>query len=174
MKNIRLIADAIISTKASGKKIFIVGNGGSATTATHMVTDLSSLSKKFDYHLCALSLVDSISTITAIGNDYEFENIFSHQLERLGKPGDLLIVFSASGNSLNLISAVNRARYLGIESIAVLGFDGGHLKQLVNSCILVESEIGDYGPVEDIHLMIAHIVKELIIEDLVQGKILNE
>jgi D-sedoheptulose 7-phosphate isomerase len=152
---------------ARGNSIWIMGNGGSAGTAEHFETDLSyvkagSLVPKIKVS----ALTSNTSLITAIGNDIGFENIFSHQLERKSIPGDLCVVISASGNSENLIHAVNFAKEHGLFSIGLLGFDGGKLETLVNLAAVVRTEIGRYGPVEDIHLAICHELSSRILNEL--------
>lgn len=165
-KTIENFVNQLIIAESNKSSIFIVGNGGSASTASHMTTDLASLSSNYNFNLAVVSLVDNSSLITAVANDFDFDLIFSSQLYRLAKPRDLLILFSASGNSPNLISAVESANEIGMESFGFLGFDGGIIKNIIKKYSLIDTEIGDYGPVEDIHLVINHMIKELLIEHL--------
>lgn len=142
------------------KSIFIIGNGGSAATSSHMATDL--MFSKNGKKIKIFSLSQNDTTITATGNDLDFDLIFSRQLESLAGQGDLLISISASGNSRNLLNAVDIAKNIGMTTIGILGFDGGQLLNLVDFSIHIKSEIGEYGPVEDLHLIVNHILKECL------------
>ena len=169
LKQVDFLVDLLVSVESKGSQIFIAGNGGSASTASHMATDLLSLNSKSNFKLKVISLCDNTSLITAVSNDNDFSQIFSDQLKILGQEGDVLIVISASGNSRNLVHALKVAENLKIETVGILGFDGGKIKNLVSNYMLVESETGDYGPVEDIHLMINHMVKEGILNRIKLG-----
>jgi D-sedoheptulose 7-phosphate isomerase len=159
-RQIDFLVELLVSVESTGSHVFIAGNGGSASTASHMATDLLSLNSKSNFKLKVISLCDNTSLITAVGNDIDFSQIFCEQIKLLGREGDVLIVISASGNSPNLIHAITAADRLKVKTLGILGFDGGKIKNLVSKYLLVKSEIGDYGPVEDIHLMINHMVKE--------------
>ena len=143
-----------------------MGNGGSASTSEHFETDLHFIRHKLQIRIGAHSLSSNSSLITAIGNDIGFEEIFRHQLIRKSKKQDLVFLISASGNSQNLINAVKYAKENDLETIALLGFDGGKLLDLVDHYILIKSEIGMYGPVEDIHLAICHAIASELLEKL--------
>ena len=141
--------------------IFIAGNGGSATTASSMANDLGfDILKKSntDLPFKVLALTDNTSVITAISNDVGYENVFLNQLRIHFRKGDKLIVISASGNSMNLIKAVEWVKSKGGKTIALLGFEGGKLKDICDLSIHVKSLNGEYGPVEDAHLVINHIL----------------
>jgi D-sedoheptulose 7-phosphate isomerase len=143
--------------------IFIIGNGGSASTASHMGNDfglavLKKSNKAVNKSYRALALTDNISVISAIGNDSTFENIFVDQLKVHFRKGDKLIVISASGNSPNLVVASEWFKQQGGTVIGWLGFDGGKLKNIVDLPIVVSSPKGEYAPVEDLHLVINHII----------------
>lgn len=143
--------------------IFIIGNGGSASTASHIGNDfglavLKKTNKPANKSYRALALTDNISVISAIGNDSTFNNIFVDQLKVHFRKGDKLILISASGNSPNLITAAEWFKEQGGLVIGWLGFDGGKLKSIVDLPIVVESPKGEYAPVEDIHLVINHII----------------
>ena len=144
-------------------KVFIIGNGGSASTASHMACDLGkgTLENHYDRNLRRLnviSLTDNVAHITAIGNDLGYENIFAQQLQNLAKHGDILISITGSGNSPNIIKAVKCGNDLGMITIGLLGFNGGLLKDLVDHHIIFEEN--HYGRVEDFHLMVDHIITE--------------
>jgi D-sedoheptulose 7-phosphate isomerase len=143
--------------------IFIIGNGGSASTASHIGNDfglavLKKTNKPVNKSYRALALTDNISVISAIGNDSTYDNIFLDQLKVHFRKGDKLIAISASGNSPNLITATEWFRSQGGAVMGWLGFDGGKLKDLVDIPVVVESPKGEYAPVEDIHLVINHII----------------
>ena len=155
------LADLILDSSKNNKSIWIFGNGGSASTAEHLETDLSFVRHEIKtLKIRASALTSNSALITAIANDIGFENIYSHQLQRKAIKGDLCIVISASGKSLNLINAVKIAKQIGLRTIGLLGFDGGELAKQVDFSIIVETEIGKYGPVEDVHLAICHAISE--------------
>ena len=159
--NINEATDIILNCISSENSIWIFGNGGSASTAEHLETDLSFVRHEIKtLKIRASALTGNSALITAIANDIGFENIFSHQLLRKAIKGDLCIVISASGKSLNLINAVKIAKQIGLRTIGLLGFDGGELAKQVDFSIIVETEIGKYGPVEDVHLAICHAISE--------------
>lgn len=143
--------------------IFIIGNGGSAATASHLGNDfglavLKKTNKSINKSYRALSLTDNISVISAIGNDSSYNNIFLDQLKVHFRKGDKLIAISASGNSPNLIAAAKWFKEQGGKVIGWLGFDGGQLRDISDISILVESPKGEYAPVEDLHLVVNHII----------------
>jgi D-sedoheptulose 7-phosphate isomerase len=136
--------------------IYVIGNGGSASTASHFVNDLVIIAKRRGVHINAVSLVDNVSIITAIGNDQSFDDVFRMQLVKKLTDRDLVFSISASGNSINLINAVNLANAIGACTISLLGFNGGALRKISKYSCLVPTEFGEYGPVEDLHLSICH------------------
>jgi D-sedoheptulose 7-phosphate isomerase len=140
--------------------VFIIGNGGSAATASHFATDLGKTKSKSGRPGSAVSLCDNLSIITAVANDDSFEKVFTSQLEMLAKPGDLLISISASGKSPNLIKAVEYANANGIDTLSFVGFDGGKLKEISSLCLHVPTKFGDYGIAEDAHSVICHYIAE--------------
>ena len=157
----------IFSCITSQNSIWIMGNGGSASTAEHFETDLSFVRKGVSFPKTRVSALTSNSAlISAIANDIGHENIFSHQLFRRAEQGDLCILISASGNSENLLKAVSAAKEIGLGTLGLLGFDGGKLLPLLDYSILVRTEIGKYGAVEDIHLAICHAISEIVSEKL--------
>ena len=159
--NINEATDIILNCISSENSIWIFGNGGSASTAEHLETDLSFVRHEIKtLKIRASALTGNSALITAIANDIGFENIFSHQLLRKAIKDDLCIVISASGKSLNLINAVKIAKQIGLRTIGLLGFDGGELAKQVDFSIIVETDIGKYGPVEDVHLAICHAISE--------------
>jgi D-sedoheptulose 7-phosphate isomerase len=143
--------------------IFVIGNGGSASTASHIGNDfglavLKKSNKEVNKSYRALALTDNISVISAIGNDSSFDNVFLDQLKVHYRKGDKLIVISASGNSPNLVKAAEWFKTQGGTIIGWLGFDGGKLKDIVQIPVVVNTPKGEYAPVEDVHLIINHII----------------
>ena len=162
-EEVMALAIAINQARKTGGTVYIAGNGGSASTASHFATDIGIGSLNRANPVRSLSLCDNTAAITAIANDMDYSSIFAQQLKLLGKQGDLLIVISASGNSDNLLKAVEVASELGMESHSLTGFDGGKLKQLtLGRNIHVETPKGAYGLVEDAHLAICHVITECI------------
>ncbi|CAN1484973.1 GmhA Phosphoheptose isomerase [Candidatus Nanopelagicaceae bacterium] len=152
---------ALMTKKLDERRtIFIIGNGGSAATASHFAIDLGKTKTKSGMPGSAISLCDNSSIITAVANDNSFEKVFSSQLEMLGKSGDLLISISASGKSPNLVQAVEYANASGIDTLSLVGFDGGKLKEISSLCLHVPTELGDYGIAEDAHSVICHFITE--------------
>ena len=139
-----------------GGTVYLAGNGGSASTCSHFVCDLVKGTKP-EHSFKAVCLSDNIPLITAYGNDVAYDNIFAKQIECISEK-DLLIVMSASGNSKNLVNAVQVASSKKVQVIGILGFDGGILYKLCDTSILVKSVIGDYAVVEDLHLIVCHIL----------------
>jgi D-sedoheptulose 7-phosphate isomerase len=156
------VAQILLERNRSDGYIYVIGNGGSATTASHFSVDLGVGSCRRGVKLRAISLVDNSGSLTATGNDTSFDLIYSNQLEHLASKRDTLIIISASGNSMNLLSAARKAIQLGMYTISMTGFDGGALKNLTDTNFHVNSPIGEYGVVEDLHLSICHRITDVI------------
>lgn len=149
-----------------GSRVFVAGNGGSAATASHWVNDLGKATKRSGcgaFQVMCLS--DNVPWLTALANDEGYDRVFSGQLENFADRNDLLIVISASGNSTNLICAVQLAQSRGMKTIGFLGFDGGALKGMVDHLIWIRSEKGQYELVEDAHMMVCHALTGSLIKD---------
>jgi D-sedoheptulose 7-phosphate isomerase len=149
-----------------GATVFVAGNGGSSATASHWVNDLSKATLRsgrapFRVH----GLTDNVPWLTALANDEGYERVFAGQLENFAQIGDVLIVISSSGNSPNLLRAVELARQRGVFTIGVLGFEGGLLKHHTDDCLVVKTEKGAYALVEPAHEMICHIVTTCLTHD---------
>jgi len=151
----------INAARIKGNTIFVFGNGGSASTATTMANDLgfdilkkTSTKKTFKF----FCLNDNTSVLTAIGNDVGYENIFLNQLKIHFKKGDIALILSASGNSKNLINAAKWIKNKKGKILSIVGFDGGKLKNISDNCIYFKCDKNEYGPIEDIHLIINHIL----------------
>ena len=145
-------------------KILICGNGGSASTASHYVTDWVKMSLVLrEKKLNAICLSDNIGMLTAYANDVNYDDVYSKQVESYGDRGDLLIVVSGSGNSKNILKAVQKAKKLQMRTIAVVGYDGGQVLGNVDEYFHVPSF--DMQICEDVHLMFGHMVMKALVED---------
>ncbi|MFH1727673.1 MAG: SIS domain-containing protein [Pseudomonadota bacterium] len=154
-KVITLLLDA----RKNEKTIFFIGDGGSAATASHFCEDLglgAYCNGKLPFK--ALSLTDNMPYITALGNDEGFEHIFTGQLRTMLNAGDVVIGISGSGNSANLVKAMEFANTKDAVTIGLVGFDGGKMSELCQYCIHVKTEKGLYAPVEDMQLILGHII----------------
>jgi D-sedoheptulose 7-phosphate isomerase len=139
------------------RQIFIFGNGGSASNSSHFITDLGKgASDKLSTRFRCLSLNDNISWITALGNDYSYEDVYLRQLQNFARPGDIVMTLSVSGNSPNLVKAIDWAVNNGMYTIALVGGKRGRLAELAQKVIVVNSE--HYGRVEDAHMGICHMI----------------
>ncbi len=139
------------------RQIFIFGNGGSAANSSHFITDLGKgASDKLGTRFRCLSLNDNISWITALGNDYSYDDVFVRQLQNFAKPGDIVMTLSVSGNSPNLVKAIDWAVNNGMYTIALVGAKRGKLAQIAQKTVVVNSE--HYGRVEDAHMGICHMI----------------
>jgi len=163
------LVELLLSARERGSTVFIAGNGGSSSTASHYVVDWMLGSEISDPPLPVIALADNVSGLTATGNDIQFSEIFSRPLRSLGKPGDVLVLVSASGNSPNLLAALHEAQSRKILVVAITGFDGGNLKDLADVSVHVSTQVGDYGVAEDLHLTIGHVVKEALIAAVHHG-----
>lgn len=141
--------------------LFLAGNGGSAANANHLAADLIygvNQQGRGTFRVHSLSANPSVTT--CLGNDVGFENIFSHQLEALAGPGDLLLVFSGSGNSPNILQALKAAKKIGVTSVALLGYDGGGAKALAD--LPIHFPIHDMQAVEDLHMIVGHLLMKTL------------
>jgi D-sedoheptulose 7-phosphate isomerase len=143
-----------------GCRILVCGNGGSAADAQHFAAELSGRYVKERRALAGLALTTDTSALTAIGNDYGYDLVFSRQVEALGRPGDLLVGISTSGNSRNVILAVEAAKAQGMRTLGLLGRDGGQLRTLVDDALVVPSPVT--ARVQELHQMTYHFWCELI------------
>lgn len=160
------VVDLLRAARDRGSTIYVAGNGGSAATATHLANDLGKATKRSGRRpIRILCLSDNTSWLTALGNDEGYERVFTGQLENFAEPGDVLVVISCSGGSGNLVDAVEFAREHEVTTVGILGFDGGALKERVDECLWLESEIGLYGPVESGHAVVCDILTTCLIED---------
>ena len=150
-----------LGAREKGATIFFVGNGGSAATASHMANDFGmDVLKKGggDLPFRALALTDNTSVMLAIANDDGYDRLFVNQLRIHYRSGDKLVAISASGNSPNVVAAAEWVKARGGTVMSLVGFDGGRLKEISDVTIHAKSEKGEYGPVEDIHLIMDHLL----------------
>jgi D-sedoheptulose 7-phosphate isomerase len=145
--------------------VLIAGNGGSASTASHCANDLAKATRVADrLPMRAVSITDNASLMTALANDDGFERVFSHQMETLFRPGDVLIAISASGNSPNIVDAAQHALDNDGRVIALTGFGGGKLADIADVTVHAPTEHGEYGPVEDVHLIVNHMITGCLLD----------
>jgi len=157
-------ARIMIDCLRSGSKLLICGNGGSAADSQHFAAEMIGRLKRDRDPLPAIALSTDTSILTAIGNDYSFDVVFRKQVEGLGKPGDVLIAISTSGNSGNVLQAVEAARERDITSIALVGHDGGQLAKMADHAIVVPSNVSQR--IQEGHITIIHIWCDLIEDTL--------
>jgi D-sedoheptulose 7-phosphate isomerase len=154
------ISEKMFIALSNGNKILVCGNGGSAADSQHFAAELVGRYKKERRGLPSIDLTTDSSAVTAISNDYGFEHVFSRQIEALGKKGDVLLLISTSGNSPNLVKAAKKAKEMEIETFALLGSEGGELKNLCDYPIIVPSD--NTPRIQEMHIVIIHMLCELI------------
>lgn len=148
----------LLDARARGATIYFIGNGGSAATASHFANDLAIGTNSYDKPFRVISLTDNQAVITALGNDLGHEEIFVRQLRVLGVAGDVVVGISASGNSPNLVRTFEYAKSAGIKTVALTAFDGGKMRQMADECVHVPTAPKEYGPAEDAHMVLDHLV----------------
>jgi D-sedoheptulose 7-phosphate isomerase len=154
------MSSMITSALMNGNKLLVMGNGGSAADSQHFVAEIVGRFKMERKALPAIALSTDTSILTAIGNDYGFESIFSRQVEALAAPGDIVVGLSTSGNSPNVQKALNAARQRGCRTIGLLGKDGGSIKEVCDLALVVPST--DTPRIQEGHITIIHIVCDLV------------
>ena len=166
MNQIKDFVGILLDARENGSNIYFIGNGGSAATASHFANDIAIGTKEFKKPFRVISLCDNNAIITAIGNDYGFEKIFSQQLEVLLQEKDVVVAISASGNSINLLNAFDVAKRKGATTVGLSAFDGGKLKEKADISVHVPTNKGEYGPAEDAHMVLDHMVSNYLIHFL--------
>ncbi len=164
------IAATVVMLQAAlgaGNKLLVMGNGGSAADAQHFAAEIIGRFKLERPALPAIALTTDSSILTAIGNDYGFDAIFSRQVEGLGRPGDVVFGISTSGNSPNVLAALSKARDLGCKTVALTGRDGGALKTVADISIVVPNH--DTPRIQEGHVTIIHIICDLLEKGLFKG-----
>jgi len=158
VEEIAAFVKVLIEARERDAQIFFMGNGGSATTASHFANDLAIGTRSWSKPFRAMSLADNHAIVTAIANDDGYENIFVTQLQALMKQGDAIVAISASGNSKNLVKALEYAISDGATTVGITSFDGGQLRQIANLGVHVPANNGEYGPAEDAHMVLNHLI----------------
>ena len=159
--------ELIISTFKTGNTLYVCGNGGSAATATHMQADFSFFTRYFTkFRPKVRALTDNAAMMTAVGNDTSFDDIFVEQLKGHFQSGDILICISASGNSENVLRAASYANENGGTSIGFVGFEGGKLLNTASISLFTPNPKGDYGPIEDVHMIFNHLIVNYLSKDV--------
>jgi D-sedoheptulose 7-phosphate isomerase len=154
------VSEILVNALKQGNKALLFGNGGSAADAQHIAAELVGRFAFDRPALPAVALSVNSSCVTAIGNDYGFDQVFSRQLEALARPGDIAIGISTSGNSANVLHAMSAARKIGLKTIALTGRSGGTLRNTVDYCICVPSN--ETPRIQECHILIGHIISELV------------
>ncbi|MFH1011839.1 MAG: SIS domain-containing protein [bacterium] len=151
------VAEVLEEAFRHGKSVFICGNGGSATTASHWACDLGKGTVTAGKHgFRVLSIGDNPALLTAYANDCGYDSVFAEPIRSWAEPGDVVILITASGNSPNVLAAAKVAREIGCTTIGLIGFGGGKLASMVDHQITVSCR--DYGPVEDLHMILDHVI----------------
>ncbi len=158
------VSEVLIESLRSGKKVLLFGNGGSAADAQHIAAEFVGRFAFDRPALPALALSVNTSCVTAIGNDYGFDLVFSRQIEALARPGDMAIGISTSGNSSNVLHGLSTARKMGLCTVALTGCTGGKLKNAAEYCICAPSN--ETPRIQECHILIGHIISELVEETI--------
>ncbi|BAM08015.1 D-sedoheptulose 7-phosphate isomerase [Leptospirillum ferrooxidans] len=158
------VVDMIVSCYRQGGKVLLFGNGGSSSDACHIAGELVSRFYKDRKGLPAIALGTNMATLTSISNDYSYEDIFSREVEAHGQKGDIAIGISTSGNSKNVLKAMEKARQMGLKTIALTGGTGGKLKDNADLSIVVPSKMTPR--IQETHITLGHAVCELVEEEL--------
>jgi len=166
ISSIARVSEVSLAAIKNGNKLLLFGNGGSAADAQHIAAEFVGRFAFDRPALPALALSVNTSCLTAIGNDYGFDQVFSRQLEALARPGDVAIGFSTSGNSPNVLHAISTAKKMGLQTVALTGTPGGKLKQAadLDHCVCVPSS--ETPRIQECHILIGHIVSELVEQEL--------
>jgi D-sedoheptulose 7-phosphate isomerase len=146
--------------RVEGRRIFLFGNGGSMATASHFACDLGKGTVQPERPRFKVMVFDSLPTLTAYANDHGYETVFAEPLITHSQPGDVAIAFTASGNSPNVVRAIEVAKQRGLLTVAFTGFDGGKIKD--HADVHIHVPIHSYGPVEDVHLILTHAICEML------------
>jgi D-sedoheptulose 7-phosphate isomerase len=163
-ETIAQVGAAVVEALRQGKTLYLFGNGGSAGDAQHIAAELVGRFTKERRALPAIALTTNTSALTALGNDYEYAIVFSRQLEAFGKPGDIAIGISTSGNSPNVVCALETANRLGMITVGLTGETGGKTKAEAEYCICVPSR--DTARIQESHILIGHILCEIVEQEL--------
>jgi D-sedoheptulose 7-phosphate isomerase len=163
-KDIKVLAQLLIDTIKGGNKLMIFGNGGSAADAQHMAAEFVNRFLIDRPPLAAIALTTDTSILTSIGNDFSYDDIFAKQIQALGKEGDLALGISTSGNSPNVLTAIEVAKQMGIKTAALTGGSGGKLKEMTDLTLNVPSKITP--AIQEAHLWVEHLLCQIVDEAL--------
>ncbi len=168
LKEVEIIIQEIISTLKHENKILFFGNGGSAADSQHMSGEFISKFMKDRKSLAAIALTTDSSIITSISNDYGYEYIFSRQIEGLGEKGDIAFAYSTSGNSLNVINGLKKAKEFGLKTIGFTGIDGGAINKYCDLIVKIPSN--SVPRIQEGHLLLGHIICQLVEEEITKNE----
>lgn len=164
MQTIAQVGRECVSLYKSGKKTLLAGNGGSAADAQHIAAELVGRYGFDRPSIPSIALTTDTSNLTAIGNDYGYDKVFSRQMEGMGSEGDLFIGISTSGNSVNIVNAINAAKEKGVKTVALVGRDGGEMAHIADYAIIVPSN--DTPRIQESHILIGHMICDIIEKEL--------
>ena len=168
-REVGLLAQELLDCWRDGRQVFLCGNGGSAGNAIHLANDLLyGISREKGHALRVVALPANSSVLTCLANDVGYEDIFSHQLSVLAGKNDILIALSGSGNSLNIVRALEQARETGMKSFAILGFGGGKAKELAD--VPIHFEVDDMQIAEDMQIIVGHMVMQWLYQNRAMAK----
>ena len=162
LTDIEKFVEVLLEARERESSIFFIGNGGSAATASHFANDIAIGTRTYKKPFRAISLCDNQAVITAIANDDGYEKIFSQQLQVLLKKQDVVVAISASGNSPNLLDAIDTAKKMNTITVGISAFDGGKMKEMVDVSLHVPTKKGEYGPAEDAHMVLDHLISNYL------------
>ena len=171
LNSIKNVAQKCLDIYKTGKKTLLAGNGGSAADAQHIAAELVGRYGFDRPSIPALALTTDTSNLTAIGNDYGYDKVFSRQLEGMGQEGDLFIGISTSGNSINLVNAFDVAKKKGITTVALVGRDGGMMGKMADYSIIIPSN--ETPRIQESHILVAHILCDIIEKELFGSGVLK-
>jgi D-sedoheptulose 7-phosphate isomerase len=158
VQDIAKFAELLLAARDSGNQIIFMGNGGSAATASHFANDIGIGTRTLDKPFRAISITDNNAVMTAIANDDGFDEVFLQQLKLIMRPGDVIVAISVSGNSPNVIKSVEYANANGGITVGLTAFNGGKLKEDAKYSIHVPTNPKEYGPAEDAHMVLDHLI----------------
>ena len=164
MQTIAEVAEACVKLYQNGKKTLLAGNGGSAADAQHIAAELVGRYGFDRPSIPSVALTTDTSNLTAIGNDYGYDKVFSRQMEGMGSEGDLFIGISTSGNSENIVNAINAAKAKGVTTVALVGRDGGEMAKIADHAIIVPSNATPR--IQESHILIGHMICDIIEKEL--------
>jgi D-sedoheptulose 7-phosphate isomerase len=164
---IAAVAELIVKAMRQGRKLLLFGNGGSAADAQHLAAEFVGRFAIERAALPAFALSVNTSCLTAIGNDYGFDQVFARQIEAFGKPGDVAVGISTSGNSANVLLGLAKAKEIGLTTVALTGDSGGKMKNDADYCVCVPSS--ETPRIQECHILIGHVIAELVEKAIVYG-----